>query len=367
MGERILIQGNEAVCLGAIAAGCLTFFGYPITPQNEITEWFARELIQREGVFIQPHSESGSINMLYGGAATGMRVMTSTSSPGWALMQETMSHMANAELPCVIVLVQRGGPGQGTTQHAQTDYLSATRGGGQGGYKCIILAPASVPENCDLVQMAFYLADKYRNPVVVLTDAIIGQMAEPVEIKPIDFGPLPPKDWAIGGKGYRPDHQRRVIGCTQGQVPTGEYTNYLSLMRALDAKNRQMETEVRFETYMMDDAEVVVVAYGHVARVSKEAVNYARQEGIKVGLFRPITVWPFPYQALRATAESCAVFLAVEDSLGQMVDDVRLGVEGRAPVHFLGMLDRHDPTGAGMLLPGRVLEEIRKLSAEVKV
>jgi 2-oxoglutarate ferredoxin oxidoreductase subunit alpha len=367
MTERILIQGNEAIGHGAIAAGCLTFFGYPITPQNEVTEWFAKELPKREGVFVQPHSESGSINMLYGGAATGVRCMTSTSSPGWGLMQETMSHMANAELPCVVVLVQRGGPGQGTTQHAQTDYLSATRGGGQGGYKCIVLAPATVAENCNLLQMAFHLADKYRNPVVVLTDAIIGQMAEPVEIKTQDFGPLPPKDWALGGKGYRPDHERRVIGCGQGTVPVGSYTNYLSLMRALDTKNRQMESEVRFDAHLVDDAQVVVVAYGHVARVSKEAVNQARQEGLKVGLLRPITLWPFPYEALRSKAGPGVSFLAVEDSLGQMVDDVRLGVEGRGPVHFLGMLDRHDSTGAGMLLPGRVLEEIKKIYSGVKV
>ncbi|MEE9202846.1 MAG: 3-methyl-2-oxobutanoate dehydrogenase subunit VorB [Dehalococcoidia bacterium] len=367
MAERILIQGNEAIGRGAVAAGCLTFFGYPITPQNEVTEWFAKELPQREGVFIQPHSESGSINMLYGGAATGVRVMTSTSSPGWALMQETMSCMANAELPCVIVLVQRGGPGQGTTQHAQMDYLSATRGGGQGGYKAIVLAPASVAENCDLVQLGFHLSDKYRNPVVVLTDAIIGQMAEPVEIQAQDFGPLPPKDWAIGGKGYRPDHQRRFISCGQGQVSAEPYSNYLSLIRALDAKYRLMESEVRFDPYLLDDAQVVVVAYGYVARVAKEAVNMARREGLRVGLLRPITLWPFPYMALRSRAEAGASFLTVEDSLGQMIDDVRLGVEGRAPVHFLGMLDRHDSTGAGMLLPGRVLEEIKKVCSGVKV
>ncbi|MFQ5827324.1 MAG: 3-methyl-2-oxobutanoate dehydrogenase subunit beta, partial [Dehalococcoidia bacterium] len=191
VAERILVQGNEAVGLGAVAAGCTGFFGYPITPQNEITEWFAREMPKRGGVFVQPQSETGSINMLYGGAATGLRVMTSTSSPGWGLMQEGMSCLANAELPCVVVLVQRAGPGQGTTRTAQTDYLSATRGGGQGGYKTIVLAPASVQENCDLVQLAFHLADKYRNPVVVLTDAVIGQMAEPLETRTLDFGPLP--------------------------------------------------------------------------------------------------------------------------------------------------------------------------------
>ncbi|MEK7847561.1 MAG: 3-methyl-2-oxobutanoate dehydrogenase subunit VorB [Chloroflexota bacterium] len=366
MAERMLIQGNEAIGYGAVSAGCVTFFGYPITPQNEVTEWFAREMPKREGVFIQPHSESGSINMLYGGAATGLRCLTSTSSPGWGLMQETMSHMANAELPAVIVLVQRGGPGQGTTQHAQMDYLSATRCGGPGGYKNIVLAPASVAENCDFVQLAFHLADKYRNPVVVLTDAIIGQMAEPVEIRSLDFGPLPPKDWAIGGKGRRPDRKRRFIQCGQGQISAEPYPNYLTFIRALDAKIRRMQSEVRFESYLMDDARLVVVAYGYVARVAKEAVNLARREGLRVGLLRPITVWPFPYEPLRARAEAGAVFLAVEDSLGQLVEDVRLGVDGRAPIHFLGMLERHDPTGAGMLLPGRLLQEIKKIYSGVK-
>lgn len=361
MAERILVQGNEAVGWGALSAGCLTFFGYPITPQNEITEWFARELPARNGVFLQSHSEVSSINLLYGAAAVGVRVMTSTSSPGWALMQETMSHLANAQLPCVVVLVQRGGPGQGTTRHAQMDYLSATRGGGQGGYKTIVLAPASVQENCDLVQLAFHLSDKYRNPAVVLTDAIIGQMAEPLEVRGLEFGSLPAKDWAIGGKGHRPDRQRRLLTCAQGLQAVAPYPDYLSFIRALDEKNKQMQQEVRWENYQTQDAALVVVAYGYAARVAKEAINLARRQGLRVGLLRPITAWPFPYQALKELAARGARFLVVEDSLGQLVEDVRLGVEGRAPVHFLGMLARHMPTDGGMLLPGRVLQEIRQV------
>lgn len=364
MSERILVQGNEAVGWGAISAGCKGFFGYPITPQNEITEWFARELPKRGGVFLQSQSETGSINMLYGAAATGMRVITSTSSPGWGLMQETMSHAANAELPFVVVLVQRAGPGQGTTRQGQMDYLSVTRGGGQGGYKNIVLAPASVQENCDLVQLAFHLADKYRNPVVVLTDAIIGQMAEPLEIRSLDFGPLPEKEWAIVGKGYRKDGKRRVVSCGQGQVPIEPYTNFMLLLQALDRKYNEMQKEVRFEDYLTDDARLVLIAYGYTARVSKEAVIRARREGLKVGLLRPITLWPFPYGKIKDLALKGKSFLTVEDSLGQLIDDVRLGVDGKAEVHFLGALARHMPTDAGMILPGRVLEEIKRVYKE---
>ncbi len=359
--EKILVQGNEAVCLGAVAAGCTTFFGYPITPQNEVTEWFARELPKRDGVFVQSQSETGSINMLFGGAATGLRVMTSTSSPGWSLMQEGMSCLANAELPCVVVLVQRAGPGQGTTRTAQTDYLSTTRGGGHGGYKTIVLAPASVQENCDLVQRAFYLADKYRNPVVVLTDAVIGQMAEPLEVTTRDFGPLPEKDWAIGGKETRRDGQRRTISCGQGQIPIEPYTSFTQLVEALDKKYTAMGLETGFESFLTDDARLTVVAYGYTARVAKEAVVWARNKGLRVGLLRPTSLWPFPYGAVNELALGDSELLAVEDSLGQMVDDVRLGAEGKAPVHFLGMLARQGISDAAMILPGRVLEEIEKL------
>ncbi|MDO8637405.1 MAG: 3-methyl-2-oxobutanoate dehydrogenase subunit VorB [Dehalococcoidia bacterium] len=362
MGERILVQGNEAICLGAVGAGCHGFFGYPITPQNEITEWFARELPKRGGVFVQSQSETGSINMLFGGAATGRRVMTSTSSPGWSLMQEGFSCLANAELPCVVVLVQRAGPGQGTTRHGQTDYTSATHGGGHGGYKNIVLAAATVPENYEFVQLAFHLADKYRNPVIVLTDAIIGQMAEPLELKALDFGSLPPKDWALGGKKRHADGQRRIISCGQGQVPIEPYTQYLYLMEALDKKFKAIQaSEVRYETYKTEDAELAIVAYGSMARVSKEAVNAAREQGLKVGLLRPITLWPFPQQAVKDLASKGVKLLVVEDSLGQMVEDVKLGVEGKGPVHFLGMLARHNPTDGGMILPGRILQEIKSL------
>lgn len=359
--ERILAQGNEAIGWGAILADCKAFFGYPITPQNEITEWFAREMPKRGGVFIQSQSETGSINMLYGASATGVRCLTSTSSVGWALMQEGMSHLANAQLPCVIVLVQRGGPGTGTTRHAQMDYLSATKGGGSGGYKNIVLAPATVQENGDLVQMAFYLADKYRNPVIILTDGIIGQIAEPLEIRRLDFPALPLKDWAVAGRDTHRDGQRRLVLSGWGQMAIEPYPTYMSLLQDLDRKYRAMEQEVRYETYEVEDARLVLVAYGYCARLAQEAVVSARRSGKKIGMIRPVSLWPFPYATLRELAAKGVEFLVVEDSLGQLIDDVKIGVEGKSPVHFLGVFARHLPTDGGMILPHRVLEEINRL------
>lgn len=364
MSEKVLLQGNEAVGRGAVAAGCLHFFGYPVTPQNEITEWFAQELPKRGGCFVQSQSEVGSINMLFGSAATGVRVMTSTSGPGWGLMQEGISNIANAELPCVIVNVQRGGPGAGTTRHGQMDYLSATRGGGQGGYKAIVLAPNSAQEIYDLIQLAFHLADKYRNFVVLLSDGIIGQMMETIELRTLDFNSLPEKDWAVRGTRYHPDGVRRTVSAAQGLLPTpnSPYASYLELLQALDKKYRHMrEAEQRWETFQLEDAELVLVAYGYTSRVSKEAVVEARLRGLNVGMIRPITLWPFPYEVIRKQARPGVQFLVVEDSLGQLLEDVELAVQGKADIHFLGALARHDPTDGGMILPDRVLEEILRL------
>jgi len=363
MTERILIQGNEAVGWGALSAGCDGFFGYPITPQNEIPEWFAREFPKRGKAFVQSQSETGAIMMLYGGAAGGSRVMTSTSSPGWGLMQEGMSHLAAAELPCVIVLVQRGGPGQGSVRHAQMDYLCATRSGGGGGYKNIVLAPASVQEIHDLVQLAFHLADKYCNPVVVLSDGILGLIAETMEVKTIDFSPLPEKDWAVRGRDRQKDGVRRFIhSFPSGAPPPGGYVSYVPWLEHMGQKYQQMaDSELRYEAYQAEDAELVLVAYGYPSRVCKEAINTARAQGLRVGLIRPITLWPFPYRALKDKVDLGCKFLVVEDSLGQMVEDVRIAVQGRTEVHFLGLLSRHLPTDGGMILPGRVLEEIRRL------
>lgn len=362
VSERLFVIGNEAVGWGALMADCDAFFGYPITPQNEICEWFAREYPPRGRVFFQTTSEVSAINMLYGAAACGARVMTATSSPGWALMQETISHMVDAELPAVIVLVQRGGPGQGTTRQAQMDYFTATRGGGQGGYKHIVLCPASVQETHDLVQLAFFLADKYRNPVIVLTDAVIGITAEVLEVKRIEFGGQPVKEWAVRGLANQSDGKRRLITCSQGYGPMLTYPTFLSLITALDRKYKTMaEAELRYEGYRMDDAELVLVAYGYISRVCCEAVEVARSQGLKVGMLRLITAWPFPYQAIRQLAEKGVRFLVVEDSLGQMVEDVRLGAEGKSDVYFLGTLARHLPTETGLILPETVLGEVRRI------
>lgn len=360
--DKLFIQANEAVGWGAVAAGCKYFFGYPITPQNEIPEWFAREFPKHGGFFLQSQSETGSINMLYGAAAMGVRVMTSTSGPGWSLMQETMSHLCNAELPCVILLVQRGGPGGSPTRHAQMDYISAVWGGAHGGSKNIVLAPSSTQEVYDFVQTAFYLADKYRNPVVVLSDAIVGQTAEVLRLRTLKFPPLPEKDWAMGGKAHRKDGERRIIQYSHGShVFEPPYDSHMSFWIHLDKKFRQMQSEVRYEERHTEDAELIVVAYGYTSRVSKEAVDMARAEGIKVGMIRPISLFPFPSQVIREKAEKGARFLVVEDCLGQMINDVKLAVEGKSRIDFLGIFGRHLTNDSGMILPDRVLQEIRKL------
>jgi len=363
MANGRLMQGNEAVGWGALNAGCDGFFGYPITPQNEVPEWFAREFPSRGKVFVQSPSETAAIMMLYGGAGAGFRVMTSTSSPGWGLMQEGMSHLAAAELPCVIVLVQRGGPGQGSIRHAQMDYRCVTRTGGGGGYRNIVLAPASVQEVHDLVQLAFHLADKYRNPVVVLSDGILGLIGETVDLKPLDFGPLPDKDWAVRGRDRQKDVVRRYVhSCPSTAPPPCGYPDYVSWLEHTGHKYQAIEdSEIRYEAYESEDADLLLVAYGYASRVSKEAIMAARAEGIRVGLVRPITLWPFPFQVLRDKAGRGCSFLVVEDSLGQMVEDVRTAAGGEAPVHFLGLLSRHLPTDGGMILPDRVYEEIRRL------
>jgi len=357
MGEKLFIHGYEAVGRGALNAGCLHFFGYPITPQNEITEFFARELPKRGGRFVQAESESSSASMVFGAASAGVRAMTSTASPGWGLMQETLSHISFCELPCVVVNVQRGGPGQGTTRHAQTDYLSATRGGGQGGYKSIVLAPSSVQECHDLMQLAFYLADKHRILVVVLADGILIQIAEYIDTKSIDFGSLPPKDWAlkgIGKKGGRFDQ----IHSTRGLMPP----IYKTIVEQIHEKYKKIaESEVRFRAYETDGAELLLISYGYVARCCEEAVNMGRSEGLKVGLIQPITLWPFPNEILEEKASQGCRFLVVEDSMGQLLEDVLLSVEDRSRVAFLGMSSRHDPGELGMIFPETIFEEVKRV------
>ncbi len=361
MGQRMFIEGNVAIGWGAASSDCQAFFGYPITPQNEITEWFAREFPRMGRVFVQSQSELGSINMVYGAAASGVRAMTSTSGRGWSLLQETMSHLANAEFPCVIVDVQRGGPGGAPIRHAQMDYFQCTRGGGHGDYRNIVLAPTSPQECCDFVQLAFYLADKYRNPVVIMSDAIIGRLRETVEVEKIDFGPLPDKDWAATGKANHKDNKRHQVD-HNGDL-TFRYPSYRALLQMLNQKIEKIrETEVRYENYEVENAGLILVAYGYTARVSKEAVNMARTEGIKAGLIRPITLWPFPCDPIREKARQGCKFLVVEDCLGQMIEDVQLAVEGRSAVHLVNILNRHIPTDGGMILPDKVFERIKQIA-----
>ena len=362
MAEKEVISGIEAVGRGAFVADCRAYFGCPITLDGSKLKWFAQEFTRAGRTFLRASSEVSAINMVWGAAATGSRAMTVTASVGWGLMQETMSHLANSYLPAVIVVLQTGGPGQGSLKLSQMDYVPVTHGGGQGNYRNIVLAPASTQECYDLTQLAFYLADKYRNPVVVLLDTVVAEAAGSVEMKKLDFGPLPDKDWAVSGKGHHKDGKRRFVTSGQGFMPSPEIPNYLALLQGLNEKVAKMrEGEVRCETLETEDAEVVLVAFGYSSRVSQEAMSTARAQGLKVGLVRPITLWPFPEQVIREKAGSGAKLLVVEDNLGGMDEDVRLAAEGKSSVDVINALDCHLPDAGGAIHPDKVLEEIKKL------
>ena len=340
--------GNEAMAEAAIIAGCDAYFGYPITPQNEVTAYMARRMPEEGRVFLQCESELAAINMVFGAAATGKRAMTSSSSPGISLMQEGISYLAGAQLPSVIVNVMRGGPGLGNIAPSQGDYFQATRGGGHGDYRTIVFGPSTVQEFADCMPLAFDLADLYRIPVVILADGILGQMMEPVSFNKPQRRELPPKNWALTGAKGRGQNIVRSLWLGEGVL---EELNY-----ALERKYKQIETsEVLCEQYEVDDAEIVVVAYGVAARIVRSAVDKARQQGMKVGWIRPITLWPFPYDQICAAAEQLRVFLTVEMSLGQMVEDVKLAVTGKCPVVFYGR------AGGGVPTVEQVLDRITQL------
>jgi len=328
-----LMKGNEALAEAAIRAGAQAYFGYPITPQSEILEYLAGEGRRRGMIVLQAESEVAAINMIYGAAGAGARVFTSSSSPGISLMQEGLSYIASAELPCLVVNVNRGGPGLGTIQPSQGDYFQATKGGGHGDYRLIVLAPSSVQEMADFVFDAFDLADTYRNPAMILADGALGQMMEKVEFHP--YTPkdhIPPKPWATTGKTR--DRERNIITSLHIQPEKMEQINL-----RLQAKYKQIvEKEVRFETVLTEDAECLLVAYGLVARIAHRAVELLRAEGIKAGLLRPITLYPFPYVPIAKLASKVSGTLVIEMNAGQMVEDVRLGVEGRCPVEFYGRM-----------------------------
>jgi 2-oxoglutarate ferredoxin oxidoreductase subunit alpha len=334
MKELALMKGNEAIAEAAIRAGVDAYFGYPITPQSEVMEYLTLQRPEeRTGmVILQAESEVASINMIYGAAGTGKKVMTSSSSPGISLMQEGISYIAGAELPCLIVNVVRGGPGLGTIQPSQADYFQSVKGGGHGDYHLIVLAPASVQEMADFVDKAFELAFKYRNPALILSDGLIGQMMEKVE--------LPPQkervnkfdqSWVITGKG--PERERNII-TSLNLDPDLQYEHNLKLQE----KYRSMDLDVMFEKIHCDDAEFLIVAYGSSARISQKVVEIARSRGKRLGLLRPQTLFPFPREEITRLSKQVKAIMSVELSAGQMVEDVRLAVNGRVPVYHYGML-----------------------------
>jgi 2-oxoglutarate ferredoxin oxidoreductase subunit alpha len=351
MNERILMCGNEALGEAAILAGCDAYFGYPITPQNEIPAYMSKRMPEEGRVFLQCESELAAINMVFGASTTGKRAMTTSSSPGISLMQEGISYLAGAELPAVVVNVMRGGPGLGNIAPSQGDYFQATRGGGHGDYRTIVLAPSSVQELADCMPLAFDLADQYRMPVLVLADGILGQMMEPVTFNKKPRRNLPTKDWALTGASNRKQNIVRSLWLKEGVVEQHNYD--------LQAKYKEVEkNEVLCEQYEVDDAEIVVVAYGIAARIVRGTVSKARQEGIKVGWIRPITLWPFPTEQISKAAEEFRFFLVVELSCGQMVEDVKLAVAGKVPVLFYGR------PGGGVPTVEQVLEKIKQLTLQ---
>jgi 2-oxoglutarate/2-oxoacid ferredoxin oxidoreductase subunit alpha len=347
--DRVLMKGNEAIAEAAIQAGCDAYFGYPITPQAELLEWMARRMPELGRAFVQAESELGAINMALGAAATGARVLVSTSSPGMSLMAEAMSYMAGSETPVVLVNVMRGGPGLGSIGPSQSDYFQATKGHGHGDYRVPVLAPASIGEAVELVATAFELAERYRTPVILLADGIQGQAMEPVAPR-FRTPERQAFDWALTGADGRPPRVVKSLHLLPEKLE--EHNQALQVKFAEIARN-----EVRWAGEQLEDANVVIVAYGTAARVAHSAMTTARAEGIRAGLFRPISLWPFPEAALREVAGRVSGVLCVELSAGQMLEDVRLAVEGRCPVAF------HGRTGGMVPTPDEVLDALRRVAA----
>ena len=346
MAERVLMKGNEAIAEAAIRAGCRHYFGYPITPQTEIAAYMAKKMPKIGGVFLQAESEIASINMVYGAAAAGMRVMTSSSSPGISLKTEGLSYIAGSDVPAFVVNVQRGGPGLGGIQPSQSDYFQATKGGGHGDYKMIVLAPASVQEMASLTIKGFNLADKYLMTSMILADGTIGQMMEPISFEDAEIETYE-KPWALTGTEGKRKHN--IVNSLYLKPEELEIKN----MERFDRYKVVEENEAMWEEYQMEDAEICVVAFGIASRVAKNAVAAARAEGIKVGLIRPITLWPFPKDALLAAADKVKGFVSVELNMGQMIEDIRLATQCKRPV---GLCNR---TGGMIPSPDEVLESIR--------
>jgi len=355
-GDVRLMKGNEALAESALRAGMKAYFGYPITPQSEVLEYLAAHAREHPGVVVlQAESELAAINMVYGSAGAGARVMISSSSPGISLMQEGLSYMTSAQLPALVVNVQRGGPGLGTIQPSQGDYFQAVKGGGHGDYRLIVLAPASVQEMVDFVFDAFRLTEKYRNPAMILADGALGQMMEKVVLPAAGSLPHPEVSWATVGKP--PSRERNIITSLFIQPERMEQINM-----QLQAKYRQLEEhEVRYELLQMNDADYALVAFGLTSRICQKTMELAREKGLRVGLIRPITLFPFPSRIIKTLAERVEAFLTVEMNAGQMVEDVRLAVEGKRPVHFTGRMGGMIPT------PEEILAKLETMVAEQPV
>ena len=352
---KVLMKGNEVIAEAAVHAGCKYFFGYPITPQSELVAYMARRLPEVGGLFLQAESEIAAINMVYGAASTGVRVMTSSSSPGFSLKQEGISYLVGAELPAVICNIVRGGPGLGNIQPAQSDYFQVTKGGGHGDYNLPVLAPASLQEIVELTQDAFDIADRYRTPVILMGDGMLGQMMEPVEFMERSEREKIEKPWAT--TGTRGDGAPKIVTSLELDAEGLEKRNW-----GLQQKfARIKESEVRYEAYLTGDAEYVMVAYGTVARITMNAINRARQDGVKVGLIRPISLWPFPEKPFIETRDRVKAYISVEMSAGQMVEDVRLAVNGHAPVDFFGR------TGGVVPTQEEIYEKIMTVAGGVSV
>lgn len=351
MADKVLMKGNEAIAEAAIVAGCRHYFGYPITPQTEVAAYMAKRMPKIGGVFLQAESEIAAINMVYGVAATGKRVMTSSSSPGISLKEEGISYIAGADLPALIVNVQRGGPGLGGIQPSQSDYFQATKGGGHGDYHLVVLAPASVQEMAELTVKGFELADNYRMPVMILADGTMGQMMEPVSMD-FEVKAAPSKPWAV--TGTRCEREHNIINSLYLKPEELERTNF----ERFERYSIIQENEVMYEEYMTEDADICIAAFGIAARVAKNAINEARKLGIKVGMIRPITLWPFPTKQFAEVAKHVKQFICVELSMGQMIEDVRLSV-GNVPVTLCNRV------GGMIVSPEEVLNAIVKASKEV--
>ena len=348
MADKVLMKGNEAIAEAAIHAGCRHYFGYPITPQTEIAAYMAKKMPKIGGTFLQAESEIAAINMVYGVASTGCRVMTSSSSPGIALKSEGLSYLAGSDLPALVVNVQRGGPGLGGIQPSQSDYFQATKAGGHGDFRMIVLAPASVQEMAELTVKGFELADTYRMTAMILADGTMGQMMEPVALDDLVVKPAPEKPWATTGtKMQRPHNIVNSLSLIPEELEQFNFARY-ERYRYIE------ENEVLYEEYMMDDAEICIAAFGIAARVSKNAINEARKQGIKVGMIRPITLWPFPKEVFRRAADKVNSFISVELSMGQMIEDVRLATECKKPVTLCNRAGGMIPS------PEQVLEAIKK-------